>query len=99
MGVIETARCFLPAMIARDSGVFVAMSSGWGRSTSAGLGPYCASKFAVEGLVGVLNDDLPPQVCAIALDPGNRVNTNMLNPACLTNIMIASRQMHGQNMP
>ncbi len=81
-GVLETARSFLPAMLSRGSGLFVAMSSGWGRYTSAGLGPYCASKFAVEGIVGVLNDDLPEGVRAIALDPGNGINTQMLK-TCL----------------
>ena len=82
IGVVETARAFLPAMIDAGRGLFVAMSSGWGRSTSSGLGPYCASKFAVEGLVGTLINDLPDGGQAVALDPGNGINTSMLK-ACL----------------
>lgn len=78
IGVVETARAFLPTMIDAGRGLFVAMSSGWGRSAASGLGPYCASKFAVEGFVGTLIDDLPDGVQAVALDPGNGINTSML---------------------
>ncbi len=76
-GVANTARAFLPSMIASGGGVFVALSSGWGRSTSEGVAPYCASKFAVEGLVGSLSQDLPEGVVAVALSPGV-VDTTML---------------------
>ena len=31
-------------------GVVVNFSSGWGRSTAAGAAPYCATKYAIEGL-------------------------------------------------
>ncbi|MEQ1968439.1 SDR family NAD(P)-dependent oxidoreductase [Xenorhabdus nematophila] len=82
LGVVNTAQAFLPAMLERNEGVFIAISSGWGRSPSWGLGPYCASKFAVEGMVGSLNDDLPVGVRAVALDPGNGINTQMLS-VCL----------------
>lgn len=78
VGVAITARAFLPAMVAAGSGLFVATSSGWGRSADWGLGPYCASKFAVEGLVDTLLHDLPEGVRAIALDPGGGINTRML---------------------
>ena len=61
-------------------GTFVALSSGWGRSTSAGVAPYCASKFAVEGLIGALSQDLPDGVSAVALSPGV-VHTDMLTRA------------------
>jgi NAD(P)-dependent dehydrogenase (short-subunit alcohol dehydrogenase family) len=33
-----------------EGGVIVNFSSGWGRSTSAEVAPYCATKWAVEGL-------------------------------------------------
>ncbi|WP_349369145.1 SDR family NAD(P)-dependent oxidoreductase [Salinarimonas sp.] len=78
LGVAITARAFLPAMIAAGSGLFVATSSGWGRSADWGLGPYCASKFAVEGIVDTLRHDLPEGVRAVALDPGGGINTRML---------------------
>ncbi|MGE4618876.1 MAG: SDR family NAD(P)-dependent oxidoreductase [Planctomycetota bacterium] len=76
-GVANTARAFLPGMIKAGTGTFVALSSGWGRSTSAGVAPYCASKFAVEGLIGALAEDLPRGVSAVSLSPGV-VHTGML---------------------
>ena len=76
-GVANTARAFLPRMIEAGQGTFVALSSGWGRSTSAGVAPYCASKFAVEGLIGALSQDLPTGLSAVALSPGV-VHTEML---------------------
>ncbi|MDO4236041.1 SDR family oxidoreductase [Pseudomonas sp.] len=79
LGVVNTLHAFLPSMLDRRQGLFIAISSGWGRSASWGLGPYCASKFAIEGLIGSLNADLPAEVNAVALDPGNGVNTQMLS--------------------
>jgi len=80
-GVAFTARAFLPAMIARGRGVLVALSSGWGRGSSPEVAPYCASKHAVEGLVGALAQELPRGLAAVALSPGV-VDTDMLR-ACL----------------
>ncbi len=82
LGVVRTLRAFMPAFLERGSGLFIAISSGWGREATGGLGPYCASKFAVEGLVGALQGELPAQVRAVALDPGGGINTGML-AACL----------------
>lgn len=79
LGVVNTLHAFMPAMLDRRQGLFIAISSGWGRSASWGLAPYCASKFAVEGLIGSLIADLPEGVNAVALDPGNGVNTEMLS--------------------
>jgi NAD(P)-dependent dehydrogenase (short-subunit alcohol dehydrogenase family) len=81
-GVANMARSFLPAMIARGSGAFVAISSGWGRRGKEGLSPYCASKFAVEGLVQSVALEVPPPVRVVSLDPGNGVRTAMLD-TCL----------------
>ena len=58
-GVANVIRHFVPAMIARGSGVIVNLSSGWGRSTSPEVAPYCASKFAMEGLTKSLAQELP----------------------------------------
>lgn len=81
IGIVHTLKAFLPGMLEANHGTFIGMSSGWGKSASAGLGPYCASKFAVEGLIGCLVLDLEDQgsmVTAVALDPGGGVNTDML---------------------
>ena len=70
-------RAALPAMIARGSGIVVNLSSGWGRSTSPEVAPYCASKFAIEGLTAALAQELPPGLAAVALNPGV-IDTDML---------------------
>ncbi|MBP6865607.1 MAG: SDR family oxidoreductase [Candidatus Didemnitutus sp.] len=76
-GVGTVLRHFVPPMIARGSGVVVTLSSGWGRSTSPDVAPYCASKFAVEGLTQALAQELPSGLAAVALNPGI-IDTDML---------------------
>lgn len=70
-------RAFLPAMIARGSGVIVNFSSGWGRSTSPEVAPYCCTKWGVEGLTQALSQELPSGLAAVALNPGI-IDTEML---------------------
>jgi len=55
----------------------VNFSSGWGRSTEAGVAPYCATKWAIEGLTQSLAQELPPGMTAVPLNPGI-INTDML---------------------
>lgn len=76
-GVTNVIRHFAPAMIARSRGVIVNFSSGWGRSTSAEVAPYCATKWAIEGLTQAMAQELPNGMAAIPLDPGI-INTEML---------------------
>jgi len=76
-GVANLVRHFVPAMIARGRGVIVNMSSGWGRSADAKVAPYCASKYAVEGLSQSLAQELPEGLACVALSPGV-VDTDML---------------------
>jgi NAD(P)-dependent dehydrogenase (short-subunit alcohol dehydrogenase family) len=76
-GTANMIRHLVPAMIARGSGIVVNFSSGWGRSTSAEVAPYCATKFAIEGLTAALAQELPAGLAAIALNPGI-IDTDML---------------------
>ncbi|HHP7243119.1 MAG TPA: SDR family oxidoreductase [Elainellaceae cyanobacterium] len=76
-GVANVIRHFLPAMIQRQTGIVVNFSSGWGRSTSPEVAPYCATKWAIEGLTRSLAQELPPGMAAIALNPGI-IHTDML---------------------
>jgi NAD(P)-dependent dehydrogenase (short-subunit alcohol dehydrogenase family) len=76
-GVANVIRHFVPAMIRRGRGVIVNFSSGWGRSTEAGVAPYCATKWAIEGLTQSLAQELPPGMTAVPLNPGI-INTDML---------------------
>lgn len=76
-GIANVVRHFVPAMVARGRGVVVNFSSGWGRSTAAEVAPYCASKWAVEGLTRALARELPDGMAAVPLNPGI-VDTDML---------------------
>lgn len=77
LGVTHVIRHFVPGMIARGSGIIVNFSSGWGRSTSPGVAPYCATKWAIEGLTAALAQDLPRGLAAVAFNPGV-IDTDML---------------------
>jgi NAD(P)-dependent dehydrogenase (short-subunit alcohol dehydrogenase family) len=76
-GVANVIRHFVPAMVARGSGVIVNFSSGWGRGADPNVAPYCASKWAMEGLTKSLARELPEGMAAIPLSPGI-IDTDML---------------------
>ena len=76
-GVANVIRHFVPAMVARRAGIIVNFSSGWGRSADAEVAPYCASKWAIEGLTNSLSQELPSGVAAVPLNPGI-IDTDML---------------------
>jgi NAD(P)-dependent dehydrogenase (short-subunit alcohol dehydrogenase family) len=76
-GVFHVLRRFVPAMIERGSGIIVNFSSGWGRSTSPEVAPYCCSKWAIEGLTRAMADELPAGMAAVPLNPGV-IDTDML---------------------
>lgn len=76
-GIYHVVRHFVPSMRRRGTGVLINLSSGWGRSTSPQVAPYCASKFAVEGLTKSLALELPAEITTVALNPGI-INTDML---------------------
>jgi len=69
-GVANVIRHVVPAMLAAGTGVIANLSSGWGRSASPNVAPYCASKFAIEGLTSALAQELPAGLAAVAVNPG-----------------------------
>ncbi len=79
-GFANIIRHFGPEMVKRRHGVIVNFSSGWGRSTDAQVAPYCASKWAIEGLTLALAQELPSGVSAVSFNPGI-INTDMLRTA------------------
>ncbi len=76
-GTANFIRHFTPAMMENGSGVIVNFSSGWGRSTSPEVAPYCATKWAIEGLTQALAQELPNGLAAVAFNPGI-IDTDML---------------------
>ncbi|XP_057417450.1 NADPH-dependent pterin aldehyde reductase [Lotus japonicus] len=76
-GTANVLRHFIPLMLANKQGVIVNMSSGWGRSGAALVAPYCASKWAIEGLTRSVAKELPEGMAIVALNPGV-INTDML---------------------
>lgn len=76
-GVFYVIQAFVPAMVARGRGVIVNFSSGWGRSVDADVAPYCATKWAIEGMTLALAEDLPEGLAAVPLNPGV-IDTDML---------------------
>ncbi len=80
VGVHSVIRHLAKPMIKRQSGVIVNLSSGWGRSVSPEVAPYCASKWAIEGLTKALAEELPAGMAAIPLSPGI-IDTDMLRRA------------------
>ncbi|WP_293158596.1 SDR family NAD(P)-dependent oxidoreductase [Okeania sp. SIO2C9] len=59
-------RHFIPQMLPKSQGVIVNFSAAWGRYTTANAVPYCASKWAIEGLTKALAQELPPGMAAVS---------------------------------
>ena len=76
-GVANMIRHFVPSMIQDCRGIIVNLSSGWGRSTSPNVAPYCTTKWAIEGMSSALAQELPNGMACVALNPG-LINTEML---------------------
>ena len=76
-GTFHVIRHFLPAMEDRVRGVIVNFSSGWGRVTDPEVAPYCATKWAVEGMTRALAQEVGPGLAAVPLNPGI-IRTEML---------------------
>ncbi|MEX2045442.1 MAG: SDR family oxidoreductase [Opitutus sp.] len=76
-GTQNVLRHFVPSMVAKQNGVIVNFSSGWGRSVAPEVGPYCMSKWAIEGLTKALAEELPKGMAAVPLNPGV-IDTDML---------------------
>ena len=76
-GVANVIRHFVPAMVQRKRGIIVNLSSGWGRVTAPEVGPYCTTKWGIEGLSRSLASELPSGMASVPLNPGI-IDTEML---------------------
>jgi NAD(P)-dependent dehydrogenase (short-subunit alcohol dehydrogenase family) len=71
VGVLRTVRAVLPAMRARGGGTIVNMSSISGLVVVPAVGPYHASKWALEALTEALRYEVRPfGVRVVAVEPG-----------------------------
>lgn len=80
IGTTNVLRHWIPLMAKQGQGVLVNVSSDWGIYGAGHFAPYCASKFAIEGLTQSLAQELPKGLTVVALDPGT-INTDMLKKA------------------
>ncbi len=76
-GVANVIRHFVKPMAKAGRGIIVNFSSGWGRSASPEVAPYCATKWAIEGMTQSLAQELPEGLATVPLNPGV-INTDML---------------------
>ncbi len=78
--------------------MIVNFSSYWGRSGAAEVAPYCASKWAIEGLTAALAEELPKGMAAVALNPGV-IYTEMLESCLGAEPAIISQPTSGRRVP
>ena len=76
-GIHNMIRSFVPRMEKQGHGIIANFSSYWGQSTAPEVGPYCATKWGVEGLTRSLAQELPQGLATVAFNPGI-INTDML---------------------
>ncbi len=70
-GVVRVNRAVLPHMRRQRSGLMIHVTSEAGRVVMPLLGPYCASKFALEALAEAYHHDLAPLgIDSIIVEPG-----------------------------
>jgi NAD(P)-dependent dehydrogenase (short-subunit alcohol dehydrogenase family) len=70
-GVQRVTRAVLPGMRARRKGLLINVSSVAGRTTVPYMGPYCASKHALESLSDAYRSELAPfGVDCVVVEPG-----------------------------
>lgn len=79
-GTNNVLRHFIPHMIQAKKGVIVNFSSGWGRCVASDVAPYCATKYAIEGLSKALAMELPAPLACVPFNPGI-INTPLLEIA------------------
>jgi NAD(P)-dependent dehydrogenase (short-subunit alcohol dehydrogenase family) len=78
-------------MRARRSGVIALIGSMAGRGGAPGVGLYCATKFALEGLAEALRDEVAPLGIAVTIIEPGYFRTALLNQG--TNTFIAAKQI------
>ena len=78
-GLLNVTRAVLPHMRAAKYGHIFNLSSVFGLIAGAGLGIYCGTKFAVEGLSEALAQEVKPFGINVTIIEPGYVRTNFLN--------------------
>lgn len=82
-GPAALTRAVLPHMRGRGSGAIVQVTSMGGQLAFAGVGGYCATKFALEGLSEALADEVAPHgIRVLIVEPG-AFRTGFAGPGAL----------------
>lgn len=68
-GIYNVVRNFVPDMVQENRGLIINISSESGRVGDAYLAPYCASKFAIEGITKSLAKEITSNMIVVAIDP------------------------------
>jgi NAD(P)-dependent dehydrogenase (short-subunit alcohol dehydrogenase family) len=77
----EMTRAVLPAMRAQQSGHILQLTSVGGLVSIGGFGPYCASKFALEGWSEALRDEVKPLGIRVTIVEPGAFRTEFAGPA------------------
>src|SRR5208282_787103 len=77
----EMTRALLPAMRAQKSGHILQLTSIGGLVSIGGFGPYCASKFALEGWSEALRDEVKPLGIRVTIVEPGAFRTEFAGPA------------------
>ncbi|WP_114748057.1 SDR family oxidoreductase [Pleomorphovibrio marinus] len=76
-GAIRCIKAVLPSMRKNKSGCIINVSSMAGKISLSPLGPYCASKFALEAMTEALAQELKPFNVRVSLIEPGIINTDM----------------------
>jgi NAD(P)-dependent dehydrogenase (short-subunit alcohol dehydrogenase family) len=77
----EMTRAVLPVMRAQRSGRILQLTSIGGLVSIGGFGPYCASKFALEGWSQALRDEVKPLGIGVTIVAPGAFRTEFAGPA------------------
>jgi hypothetical protein len=90
-GLLNVTRAFLPHMRSRKSGVIALIGSLAGRTSGAGSGLYCATKYTLEAIAEALRQETAPLGIAVTVIEPGFFRTALLNKG--TNTAVAEQHI------